>query len=495
MEDSSRTTSELIEEISFLKQKIKELEKSASNRKQVEEALKESAEKYQRFFMTSRDCVFITSKEGNWIDTNSAAVELFGYSSREELMQVKIPNLYAKPEERTKHCSIITEHGYTEEFPVDLRRKDGMVIHTLITSVALCDTENNVIGFQGTIRDITERRKAEEALHTANVYNRRLIEASLDPLVTIGPDGKITDVNAATEVVTGYTRTELIGTEFSEYFTNPEQARAGYKEVFRVGSVRDYPLELRHRDGHVTSVLYNASVYRDDKGQVAGVFAAARDITDRKLAEEQLRALLQEKEILIREAHHRVKNNMQVMLGLLDLQAASNKNPKLIEMLNEGKSRIRAMALIHERLYDSKDFARIDLASYTKTLSQELFQAYKINSRKIDLIIQTDGAVYVDISKATPCGLILNELISNALKHAFPGDEPGKLEIIIRETKNAEIEILFRDNGLGIPDDVDTYQSSSVGLHLVNGLVINQLDGQIKVVRGTGTEFRIKFPL
>ena len=120
-------------------------------------------------------------------------------------------------------------------------------------------------------------------------YTRSLIEASLDPLVTIGPEGKITDVNAATETATGRKRTELIGTDFSGYFTDPEKAKAGYQQVFREGSVRDYPLELRHRDGSVTSVLYNATVYRDAAGKVVGVFAAARDITERKSAEEALR--------------------------------------------------------------------------------------------------------------------------------------------------------------------------------------------------------------
>ncbi|MCX5826686.1 MAG: PAS domain S-box protein [Deltaproteobacteria bacterium] len=266
-------------------------ERDITKRKGAAEALRESLEKYRRFFMTSRDCVFITSKEGNWIDMNEAAVELFGYPSRAELMQVKISDLYVNPEERTKHSSIITERGYSKEYPVDLRRKDGTVIHTLITAVALRNAEKNVMGFQGTIRDITKRKRIEEALHAANAYNRSLIEASLDPLVTIGADGKITDVNAATEAVTGYPRAELIGTEFSDYFTDPEQARAGYQEVFRVGSVRNHLLELRHRDGHVTSVLYNASVYRDEKGQVVGVFAAARDITERKRAEEKIRNL------------------------------------------------------------------------------------------------------------------------------------------------------------------------------------------------------------
>jgi PAS domain S-box-containing protein len=123
-------------------------------------------------------------------------------------------------------------------------------------------------------------------LKLSNIYNRSLIEATLDPLVTIGPEGEINDVNKATETVTGYSRDELIGSDFSDYFTKPEKAKAGYHKVFRDGFVRDYPLEIQHKDGHVTPVLYNASVYRDESGNVVGVFAAARDITELKKAED-----------------------------------------------------------------------------------------------------------------------------------------------------------------------------------------------------------------
>ena len=187
----------------------------------------------------------------------------------------------------------------------------------------------------------------------------------------------------------------------------------------------------------------------------------AYDITARKQAEEQLHASLREKEIL----------------------------------LGESQSRIRSMALIHEKLYDSKNFARIDLAGYVRGLSQGLFQTYKINPGEIDLIIQAGDDVYVDINKAIPCGLILNELISNALKHAFSGDGAGAITVSIRKYNNKEIEIVVRDNGLGLPDDVDIGQPRSMGLHLVNGLVKNQLDGQIEIRRDNGTEFRILFPL
>ena len=166
-----------------------------------------------------------------------------------------------------------------EHYETVRRRKDGKLITVSLTISPVRDASGRVLA-STVARDITERKRAEEALRLANAYNRSLLEASLDPLVTIGPDGKITDVNAATEAATGRSRAELIGTDFSDYFTEPEKARAGYQQVFREGSVRDYPLELRHRDGRVTSVLYNASVYRDEGGKVIGVFAAARDITE-----------------------------------------------------------------------------------------------------------------------------------------------------------------------------------------------------------------------
>jgi len=141
--------------------------------------------------------------------------------------------------------------------------------------------------------DITKFKKAEEELANASKYNRSLIEASVDPLVTIGPDGKVTDVNNSTELVTGYSRDELIFTDFSDYFTEPQKAQAGYQQVFREGFVRDYELEIKHKNGQITPVLYNASVFRDKRGGVVGVFAAARDITERKRAEAEKQKLLE----------------------------------------------------------------------------------------------------------------------------------------------------------------------------------------------------------
>jgi PAS domain S-box-containing protein len=187
------------------------------------------------------------------------------------------------------------------DYEFDLIYPDGTMRHLLGNAKSLHDEQGSPHGSVSAFIDITKRKKAEESLRLSNIYNRSLIEASLDPLVTIGRDGKITDVNSATEKVTGYSRNHLIGTDFSDYFTEPEKARTGYQQVFTDGKVWDYPLEIQHIDGHITPVLYNASVYRDVNGGVIGVFAAARDITKRKKAEEALKIAHDNLEKLVKE--------------------------------------------------------------------------------------------------------------------------------------------------------------------------------------------------
>jgi len=481
MKDQSKTKQVLIQELSLLRQKIAELEQSESERKGVEEALREKSHLNQTI-LDAFPCValLLRPQTRDIIASNTAAVKVGAipgthcfstWGQRQDPCPWCLaPALWATGE--AQHLEVEALGIFWDAYWIPVA--EDLYMHFAI--------------------DITRRKKAEEALRAVNAYNRSLIEASIDPLVTISLDGKITDVNTATERVTGYTRDVLIGTDFSSYFSDPEAARVGYRRVFTEGHVRDYPLEIRHCDGHVTPVFYNATLYHNEKGEVSGIFAAARDITERKRAKEQLHASLREKDILLREIHHRVKNNMQVISSLLDIQARASGKLQLIEMLHESQRRIQAMALVHEKLYASQDFSRIDMAGYVDTLSQELFQSYKVNPWKIEMIVQTDG-VYLDINKGISCGLILNELISNALKHAFPGDRQGELQIIIGVTENTEIEIVVRDNGVGLPDDVDIHQPRTVGLHLVNGLVKNQLDGQIEVRRDNGTEFRIKFPL
>jgi len=342
------------------------------------------------------------------------------------------------------------------------------------------------------IEDITEHKRLENLLTESEERYRRLFETASDGIVLLEKrEGKITHANPATEKMLGYAKKECVGNKLQDIGVSLDMGdfQTTMQNLNKSGILNYNDVPIKTKSGQQ---IYT-DIYLVDRARL--VQCNIRDITDRKLAEEEIYASLREKEILLRELHHRVKNNMQVISGLFDLQARSSGNPELIEMLNKSQSRIRSMALVHEQLYAAKDLARIDMIAYVRALLQELLQAYKIDPRKIDLIVPPDGDVYVDINKAIPCGLILNELISNALKHAFPGGGPGELRIIIHETKNKEIEIVVQDNGLGLPDDVDIHQPRSMGLYLVNGLVKKQLEGQIEVRRDNGTEFRIKFPL
>jgi len=349
-----------------------------------------------------------------------------------------------------------------------------------------------------------ELRRAQAELDAAQARYFNLYDLAPMGYCTLSDQGRILEVNLTAATLLGVAKSALVKQPIFRFIL-PEDQDIYYqhrKQLFethstssgQAGEPQACELRMVKSDGTAFWAHLAATAAQDaDGAPVCRVVLI--DITARKRAEEQLHASLREKEILLGEVHHRVKNNMQVISGLLDLQASSSENPELIAMFHESQSRIQAMSLVHEKLYGSKDFTRIDLAGYVRTLSKELLQSYKINQGKIDLIVQADGEVYVDINKAIPCGLILNELISNALKHAFPGDRPCELRIIIHETKNTEIEIVVRDNGLGLPDDVDIHQPRTVGLHLVNGLVEKQLDGQIEVRRDNGTEFQIKFPL
>jgi PAS domain S-box-containing protein len=265
-----------------------------SERKQKDAVLKESEEKYNQFFKTSRDCVFITSNDGMIIDMNDAAVELFGYSNREELMQVKVPYVYADPEEREEHISIIAQHGFTKEFPVDMRRKDGAVIHTLITSVARYDAEGNVIGFQGTIRDITERKRMEDDLRESEKHYRSVIENIQDVFYRADREGIIIMASPSfTQLLRDGSAQECLGKSIAaEFYYEPEKRKEFLAAISKRGYVEDYEVVLKRGDGTQVVVSTNSHFYYDQEGHVAGIEGTIRDISERKQAESIMRARL-----------------------------------------------------------------------------------------------------------------------------------------------------------------------------------------------------------
>ena len=252
-----------------------------------EEALKVASAYNRRLIEISLDPLVTIGPDGKITDVNTATETVTGYS-RNELIGTDFADYFTEPEKARTGYKKVFKKGFVRDYSLEIQHRNGSITPVLYNASVYQDNSGNVIGVFAAARDITDLKKAEEAIKAAADYNRNLIDISPDPLVTIGPDGKITDVNTATETTTGINRNELIGTDFADYFTEPDKAQAGYKQVFEKGLVRDYPLEIRHRNGSITAVLYNASVYRNKNWDVVGVFAAARDITKRKMVEAEL---------------------------------------------------------------------------------------------------------------------------------------------------------------------------------------------------------------
>jgi PAS domain S-box-containing protein len=233
----------------------------------------------------SLDPLVTISPEGKITDVNAASVQVTGVD-REQLIGRDFSDYFTEPDKAREGYQRVFAEGFVTDYPLTIRHRDGRLTDVLYNASIYKDSRGEVLGVFAAARDVTTQKEASQ-------YARSLIEASLDPLVTISPEGKITDVNEGSIKVTGIPREKLIGTDFSDYFTEPAKAREGYQRVFAEGFVTDYPLTIRHKDGRLIDVLYNASVYKDDRGQVLGVFAAARDITGRKKAEEKFRSLLE----------------------------------------------------------------------------------------------------------------------------------------------------------------------------------------------------------
>ena len=287
-----------------------------SDQKELGERFQASEKKYRNIVETTNEGVWTFNAVSETTYVNEKMAEMLGYN-REELIGRFIWDFADEEDKGIFQVKLANrKQGIDEVYELKLIRGDGSYFCVLISAKAFFDECGKFAGSLGMFTDITERKKMEEALRLSNIYNRSLIEASLDPLVTIGREGKITDVNGSTEQITGYSGNDLIGTDFSDYFTEPEKASTGYKQVFIDDEVRDYPLEIQHKDGHLTPVLYNASVYKNENGEVIGVFASARNMAGLKKAEEALKKvqdnlekLVQERTIQLEKAYNSLKES------------------------------------------------------------------------------------------------------------------------------------------------------------------------------------------
>lgn len=333
------------------------------------------------------------------------------------------------------------------------------------------------------------------ALRESEDRFRTTFELAGAGIVHNSPGGRFIRINRRFCEISGYDREELLEMS-SQDITHPDDLAADLVNVGRAlsGEINTYSMEKRylHKDSTIVWVSLVVTLVRDSSGDPSHFIGVVENITDRKRSERALQSSLAEKEVLLREIHHRVKNNMQVISSLLNLQSRSIDDPRLAKMIEESQNRVRAMALIHEILYASGHLVQIDLQEYVTKLATSLVRMYGNEPGMIELRVAT-GDIALEIDDSVPCGLVINELISNSLKYAFEDGRAGVIKIEAARANDGQIVLVVSDDGVGIPAEVDIRNTESMGMRLVIGLVENQLGGHVAFDRSHGACFTITF--
>ncbi len=339
---------------------------------------------------------------------------------------------------------------------------------------------------------VKELEQTEKALKESEEKYRNIFTNSQVGLFRTDPaSGHVLDINDALARMVGFkSREEILDNNLSvsDFYADGNRRQEIAEKLIKTGYYKnEEALFLNHLKEYR---WLRMSGILTDEGIIEGV---AEDITERKKAEEKIKASLKEKQVLLDEVNHRVKNNMAVINSLLKLQSNSIEDNQIKDVLKESQNRIYAMSAIHETLHGSENLSEIDLKSYLSKIISSIFQTYSISPDKVTLNTDIEK-IPISMNQASPLGLIINELISNSLKYAFPDDLKGEINLSIKKL-DKELELVIADNGIGVPDELDWKNSNTLGLKLVRTLVENQLDGSIDMESKNGTKFSIKFDI
>ena len=326
-------------------------------------------------------------------------------------------------------------------------------------------------------------------------WYRRLIDEVHDYAVFLTDlEGRVISWNGGAERLLGWAEAEILGQSSFRIFV-PEDLAAGAatRELATAATEGRAENERWHlrKDGSRFWGSGIMTAMHDDAGALLGFGKIMRDRTAQRQLEAQLRASLQDKDVLLKEVYHRVKNNLQVVCSLLDLQADALADPQARAVFDDCQRRIQAMALVHEALYQSRSLARVHVGDYARRLAVDLLRAQSVELERLRLTVEADE-VWLPAEKAVPCGLILNELLTNCVKHAFPGGRAGEIRLAVRADAGAQVTLLVGDDGVGYPPAVDLRQTDSLGLQLVC-LLTEQLGGTIALERQGGTAVTVRF--
>ena len=329
---------------------------------------------------------------------------------------------------------------------------------------------------------------------TSSIVADKIVSNMSNFLLLLDPVGKINSINKSTTHLLGYEENELIGQPFSHIFVNESSALEllspeSFDTLLQAGNLNNIDTSFQSKNNEKIPVMLSISPIIEDK-RIKGLVCIGNDIKDMKMAENEIKESLEDKKVLLREIHHRVKNNLQIISSLLNLQSDYLENEKDKNIFRDSQSRVKSMAIIHEKLYKSSNFSEIDFKGYIDSLTSYLFQSYPINPGKIKFESDIDD-ITLSMDTAIPCGLIINELVSNSLKYAFPDDRNGKIKIKLKSLGDHFL-LEIEDDGIGFPENFDMTDTDSLGLKLVYSLT-RQIDGQLELIVNDKTMFRITF--
>lgn len=463
----------------------------------TQESLRETEQKFRDLFENAPIGYHSLDENGVIVEINSTELEWLGYPRDEVIGKKTIFELEAS-ESVEKGKALFEElrkKGHVRHVELEMRRKDGTTFPVLINASAVYDEHGRFRYTRSTVLDISFQKQAERILKESEIRYRTLVENIGEGIAIVDPQERMIFANPEAEKLFGVPPGSLVGRSIREFVSSETFQRiCAETEKRKKGEKSRYELEILRPDGEMKTLLLTAVPLFDFEGHYTGALGVFLDITERKRMEQSLHHSLHLTETLLREIHHRVKNNMQVISSLLNLQAQSIQDPGLREKFKESQHRIRSMALLHEKLYRSKDFSKIQFPEYISSLVTELLYAYRRNGLHVDFDLHMDE-IQIDLDHALYCGLIVNELVSNALKYAFPPPrQNGKISIQFRCRRN-ECEFIIEDDGIGLPDSIHFENLHSLGLRLVSILVEDQLNGTLNMVRDKGTRFVIRFKI
>ncbi|MBN3880264.1 PAS domain S-box protein [Nostoc sp. JL23] len=466
-----------------------------TERKILERELAHKQKLLDTFINNAPVGITILDQELRYSFINEALAEINGIPAAEHIGKTPwkiIPDLASKLEQVFQHVLTMGEPILDFEISGETPKLPGVIRTWLASYFPIQSEADQPISMGIVVVEISDRKRAEQMLELQAVITRNMAEGICLVRAT---DAVFVYANPKFEQMFGYDPGELIGqhvsiVNYGDKYHTPEDVNQAIRTTILKHGEATYEVHNIKKDGTPFWCSATASVFEHPEyGSV--LVAIHQDITEQKQAEEKIKASLKEKEVLLKEIHHRVKNNLGIVSSLLQMQCRRTQDPVVTAILRDSQNRIASIALVHEKLYRSEDLADIDFAQYIPDLTTHLFDSYNVSSSQIKLNIQVDNAS-LDIETAIPCGLIINELVSNALKYAFVGNRGGKIEVKFYQKSESNLILIIKDNGVGLPENFDSKKTKTLGITLVQGLV-KQLRGKLEIDSQQGTEFKITF--